>query len=52
MAGDLNVESVTVWDITDTGNAEIANLPGNPDNPTAASFTPDDASWPTAVAVR
>ena len=41
MAGDLNVESVTIWDITDTGNAEIADLPGNPDNPTAASFTPD-----------
>jgi WD40 repeat protein len=41
MAGDQNIEAVTIWDASLDGDAEWAHLPSTPENLNTAAFTPD-----------
>ncbi|HJP66750.1 MAG TPA: adenylate/guanylate cyclase domain-containing protein [Actinomycetota bacterium] len=42
MTGDLDITAVKVWDVSPTGDAEWANLPGNPDHVNPVAFLSND----------
>lgn len=41
MAGDLNVSTVTIWDLGSNGDAEWAHVPSRGEDPVPARFLPD-----------
>jgi WD40 repeat protein len=41
MVGDLNVSTVTIWDLGSNGDAEWAHVPSRAENPVPARFLPD-----------
>jgi WD40 repeat protein len=41
MTGDIEISAVQVWDVSDSGDAEWANLNADPSTFTSVAFTPD-----------
>ena len=41
LSGDEGISAATIWDVSPRGDAEVANMPGNPGEASGAVYAPD-----------